>query len=244
MTVHQLAPATDLKPKPSVTGRPANSATPKLPDERYFTPEEVSEHNAPDDIWVTWLGDVYDLTPLFKAHLGDPLMTPILRNAGKDISYWFDPATRDLRTHVHPLTGVRCYYTPEGRFLHVPIPIPRTDSKPVELPWWLDPSYRIGKLSAKTRKIRIVNTLTSDEHTIQVCSEERLSAIQDRYQALNSHAKGYMWKRLGTLLDMSMTLEQNGIRDDSEDFHRVGVMDEDEWLPAIHLYFSDDLTVA
>lgn len=54
--------------------------------------------------------------------------------------------------------------------------------------------------------------------------------------AYNSHAKGYMWKRLGTLLDMALTLEQNGIKDESATFETLGI-DEDQWLPVIHLYF-------
>lgn len=70
----------------------------------------------------------------------------------------------------------------------------------------------------------------------QVCSEEKLSAIQDRYGSVNAHAKGYMWKRLGSLLDMNATLEANGIPDESKIFDQVGI-DEDQWLPALHLYF-------
>ena len=111
-------------------------------------------------------------------------------------------------------------------------------------PWWLDKeSYCIGRLSQRTRKIKIVNTLTKDEHIIEVCSEEKLNAIQDRYMAYNAHAKGYMWKRLGTLLDMTKTLEENGVRDEGPQMERLG-MDEDLYLPSLHLYFSDDLTIA
>lgn len=42
---------------------------------------------------------------------------------------------------------------------------------------------------------------------------------------------------------MSHTLEQNGVEDDSEKMDQVGI-NEDEWLPVLHLYFSDDLTFA
>lgn len=70
----------------------------------------------------------------------------------------------------------------------------------------------------------------------KVCSEDKLSAIQDRYLAYNAHAKGYMWKRLNALLDMTQTLEANGIKDETEQFEKLG-MNEDEYLPAIHLYF-------
>lgn len=33
---------------------------------RYYTPSEVSEHNAPQDCWVSILGEVFDITPLVK----------------------------------------------------------------------------------------------------------------------------------------------------------------------------------
>ena len=75
--------------------------------------------------------------------------------------------------------------------------------------------------------------------------------IQDRYMQVNAHAKGYMWKRLTTLLDMNLTLQENGIPDEQDIFDDLG-MNSDQWLPVIHLYFSyfyylffrDDLTVA
>ena len=41
----------------------------KLSD-KYFTPAEVELHNGPDDLWVSWLGHVYDLTPLSLQHKG------------------------------------------------------------------------------------------------------------------------------------------------------------------------------
>jgi hypothetical protein len=59
----------------------------------------------------------------------------------------------------------------------------------------------------------------------------------------NAHAKGYMWKRLGLMLEMNQSLEENGIPDDREKFENVE-LNEDDWLPVLHLYFSDDLTVA
>ena len=65
---------------------------------------------------------------------------------------------------------------------------------------------------------------------IKVCSEESLNAIQDRYIKLNAHAKGYVWKRLGNLLDMNKTLEENNVADESKQFEMLG-MDEDEYLP-------------
>ena len=63
-----------------------------------------------------------------------------------------------------------------------------------------------------------------------------MSAIQDRYLESNEHAKGYMWKRLGALLDMNLNLQENGVKDEDELFSKLG-MNSDEWLPVIHLYF-------
>ena len=37
---------------------------------RYFTPSEVAVHNTSSDCWVSFLGDVYDLTPLCEEHSG------------------------------------------------------------------------------------------------------------------------------------------------------------------------------
>ena len=37
---------------------------------KYFTPNEVSIHNTAKDIWVSFLGKVYDLTPFVEANAG------------------------------------------------------------------------------------------------------------------------------------------------------------------------------
>jgi len=230
---------------------PSNESLKKKKDEpvekvelRYFTPKEVADHNTCDDLWVSWLGYVYDLTPLALEYRGDILMNPIIKNAGKDISHWFDKTTKNIKMHMNPKLGCMCPYTPDGRYVHVSPPVPCANWRPmVQKPWWEDGKYCIGKLSQKTRKIRIVNTLTKDEHIIEVCSEESLNAIQERYIKLNAHAKGYIWKRLGYLLDMDKTLEENNVKDESKQFEMLG-MDEDEYLPVIHIYFRDDLSIA
>lgn len=70
-----------------------------------------------------------------------------------------------------------------------------------------------------------------------------MTEIQDRYFKYNEHAASYTWKYNGVNLDMSDTLEGNKVLDESEQFYTLG-MDEDHFLPAIHLYFNDDLTEA
>ena len=75
----------------------------------------------------------------------------------------------------------------------------------------------------------------------EVCSEENMLEILTRYEAYNVHAASYTWKFCGTNLDMTRTLEENGVEDEFEKFYELG-MNEDDYLPAIHLYFNDDLT--
>ncbi len=41
---------------------------PKRP--KYFTPNEVSIHNTAKDMWVSFLGKVYDLTPFIEENTG------------------------------------------------------------------------------------------------------------------------------------------------------------------------------
>ena len=42
---------------------------------------------------------------------------------------------------------------------------------------------------------------------------------------------------------MNKTLIENGVDDESEEFFKLG-MNEEQFLPPIHLYFNDDLTEA
>ena len=88
-----------------------------------------------------------------------------------------------------------------------------------------------------------MNTLTKHDDTIEVASEESLNEILDRYTKTNVHAASYTWKRMGTVLDMSKNLEKNGILDEREELLELG-MQPDDYVPAIHLYFNDDLTIA
>uniref|UniRef100_A0A3Q1F2P6 Cytochrome b5 domain-containing protein 1 n=1 Tax=Acanthochromis polyacanthus TaxID=80966 RepID=A0A3Q1F2P6_9TELE len=136
---------------------------------KFFTPSEVAAHNSAADIWVSFLGKVFDLSPLMDRHGGDVLMLPIMEAAGKDISHWFDPETKDIQTYVDPQTCCLRYYTPRGRFLHVPPTGPRSDwTNDFGEPWWKDQSYQVGRLSSKTRWIRIINMLTSQEQRLEV----------------------------------------------------------------------------
>lgn len=63
---------------------------------RYYLPSDVVLHNKPNDIWVSFLGKVCDITPLIKEFKGKGVTKPLLAYAGKDISHWFDKRTQDV----------------------------------------------------------------------------------------------------------------------------------------------------
>ena len=44
-------------------------------------------------------------------------------------------------------------------------------------------------------------------------------------------------------LDLDKTLAENGVADESDEFERLG-LPVDDYVPVLHLYFGDDLTVA
>ncbi|KAM3927308.1 cytochrome b5 domain-containing protein 1 [Leptodactylus fuscus] len=208
----------------------------------HYSPREVARHCALTDLWVSYLGRVYDLTPLATEHRGDILLKPIIEAAGKDISHWFNVKTGDIKTYIDPQTGCLKYYTPQGRFLHIPPSFPSSDwDTDIGRPWWRDSSYEVGILSSKTRIIRIINTLTSQEQTLEVCSEETIWEILARYLPYNAHAASYTWKYCGLPLNMELTLEENGVRDEDEEFDELK-MDSDSYTCSLHLYFNDDLT--
>ena len=216
--------------------------------QRYYTPAEVAAHNRADDLWVSFFGRVYDLTALVAENPGS-LVKPIVEAAGTDISHWFDPVTKQVRTYIDPETELEVPFTPMGHFLHCPPVSPTAQwSSNIGKPWWKDRSLAIGALTAKTRKIILFNMLNKESTKLEVCSEETLEEIQRRYLAFNGHSSSYTWKRtdstsVARILNMRDTLDANGIPDESLQFDALN-MDEDDFIPIIHLYFSDDLTSA
>lgn len=106
----------------------------------------------------------------------------------------------------------------------------------------------MGRLTEKPRTIKLLNLLTRQEDTLEVCAEETLGEIQQRYLEYNEHAPSYVWKRtdaaaVARVLDMKKTLDENGIPDETAAFDDLDIPDG-YYVPTIHLYFSDDLTVA
>ena len=202
---------------------------------RYYTPLEVSGHNSADDLWVTLSGKVLDLTEVV-AKERSMLTQPLVLHAGEDISCWFD-AKGDLKTYYDEAKGLFLPYTPMGRFLHV-------ESDAETLPFWKDEKLVIGHISGKVRKVQIVNTLTKQTDVLTVCAEETFAEIQTRYRDFNDHAASYVWKKLEDdrfiRIDMSHTLDAAGMTEHPT-FDAID-LDDDKYLPTVHLYFSDDLT--
>lgn len=216
--------------------------------QRYYTPKEVGMHNRADDLWVSMFNRVHDLTKLVASQPGH-LVQPIIEAAGTDISHWFDDVTKEVKTYIDPITELEVPFCPMGEFLHCPPTAPTAAwSTNFGKPWWKDKGTAIGMLTCKTRKVRLFNMLSKQETVIEVCAEETLEEIQARYLSHNVHSPSYVWKRsddkaLARVLDMKKTLAGNDIPDEDLQFDLLN-MDPDNYIPTIHLYFSDDLTVA
>lgn len=219
---------------------------------RYYTPYEVAQHCTPYDCWVSFLGGVYDISPLVKGHEG-PEVQALIAAAGKDISHWFNPETQDLRTYVCPETQIIMPYCPQGSFVHVQPMTPTSNwDATTDPPWWKDTQYKVGYLSLRTRIVRIKNVLTCQEDQLEVPSEETIAEIRERYLDINAHAKSYTWRALkkqkdGTWefqeMDMNTTLDDNFVRDESQTFEDHHIP-QDYYIPVLHVYWNDDLTIA
>ena len=69
--------------------------------------------------------------------------------------------------------------------------------------------------------------------------------IRERYQKHNSHASSYTFKDIfGKNLDMGKTLEENGVKDLDQEWDYLDVADQEKHIPALMIYFNDDLTEA
>ncbi|CAK9236499.1 unnamed protein product [Sphagnum tenellum] len=232
-----------------------NAKSTKRRQSGWYTAAEVGTHCTIADCWISIQGIVYDLTSLLPKN-PEFLNELIVRNAGKDVSHWFEPRsflTDELQVvmYFHPVMRINTFYTPLGRFTHIPPLDPRTDyAMDYEKPWWQDPAYIIGRLSYQTRLIRIKNVLLDHTYTMEVPCEESISEILIRYADNNAHAMSYEWKAIldfkskaFSLLDMGQCLSDNGVINESKDFGEAG-MELDFLIPVLHVHYTDDLTVA
>jgi hypothetical protein len=205
------------------------------------------------DCWVTLFGKVYDLTRLLAAGHGT-LAEPLLEAAGGDVTHWFTRGADGaiaVKTFCDPATNLTSPYTPQGRFIHVPLMAPSSaQGDDFQAPWWApDSGFVVGLLSAAPRRVRIINTLTSHDHVVEFGAENSVEDMQARYVEYNGHCGSYTWKALkdGVFrpLDVSKTLAAQGVGDDAEELARLGLdADHPDFLPTLVIAFNDDLTVA
>ncbi|CAK1581468.1 unnamed protein product [Parnassius mnemosyne] len=166
------------------------------------------------------------------------LAMTIIAYAGKDVSHWFKG--KEWVKYIHPIVGSYIPYMRHGHGFRQPV-VPSTRWRPISKPWWLDESFVVGKLTSKTRPIRITNTLTGSSVTLEVCSEETIYQIMMRYLPHNSHMLSYTWRHQGKGLDYNRTLEENGIVDERDCFNNLA-LPENIYVPELLLYYNDDLT--
>ncbi|CAH1154034.1 unnamed protein product [Phaedon cochleariae] len=210
---------------------------------RYFAPFEVVIHNCPEDCWVSFLGKVFDVTPLVQKHAGERCVQPLLAMAGKDISSWFDERTGDIQHYVHPVTGCRVPYCPHGPIPDVPEQVPTSDWRPLDRPpWWDDERYQVGLLTKRVRPLRIINMVCpfNQEVQLNVCSEDTFIRIEERYLLFNSDAASYTWRYTNRNINMNKTLDENGILDERDTFTDLG-LPQNYYIPSVFLYYNDDL---
>ena len=78
------------------------------------------------------------------------------------------PLLAPLPRHYDTDRGLRLPHLPFGRFLHVAPIEPSADwNTDFGTPWWQSKDHAIGKLSAKTRKVYVVNALTQQRDLLE-----------------------------------------------------------------------------
>ena len=90
---------------------------------RFYTPDEIALHATGDDCWVSFFGYVFDLTTILAKSRQEglaELCVPIEKEAGTDITHWFDPITLEPKRAVCPTTNLYWWHCPNGRYLHIP----------------------------------------------------------------------------------------------------------------------------
>lgn len=111
----------------------------------------------------------------------------IIAYAGKDVSHWFNGD--DWIKYIHPIVGSKTRYMRHGQGHRQPV-VPSTRWRPIESPWWIDEKLVIGRATAKTRPIRITNTLTGEKFNalgLKVCDHKQVKV----QKSMPDHHPGY-----------------------------------------------------
>ncbi|KAH8392131.1 hypothetical protein KR215_001477, partial [Drosophila sulfurigaster] len=207
---------------------------------RYFLMDEVVTHNRKDDCWVVIHKNVFDLTPMIKDRIDhwNRNMDYLMAHAGKDLSHLFHE-NGEPRTEISPSSG-------HPRVLFPPIlEVAISDfARTKHAMWSQDNFYHIGRITRRARRLRIINTLTAKVQFMNVCDEDSIYDIQQKYKArYNHHAGSYEWRKFSNgakycgVLNLNGNLDENGLTDAEES-------DVELPPPSIWLYYTDDLTIA
>ncbi|EDV99126.1 cytochrome b5 domain-containing protein 1 [Drosophila grimshawi] len=207
---------------------------------RYYLMDEICIHNKKEDCWIVIYRNVFDLTPMIKDRLDhwNCSMDYLVAHAGKDLTHLFHE-NGEPRTEISLSTGrPRVLFPP---ILEVAI---SEFAKTKHAMWSQDPFYHIGRVTRRPRRIRLINTLTAKVQHMNVCDEDSIYDIQEKYkQRFNHHAGSYEWRKFSNgakccgVLNLNGTLDENGLTDDED-------CDVELPPPSIWLYYTDDLTIA
>lgn len=83
--------------------------------------------------------------------------------------------------------------------------------------WWKESTYKIGKITCMSRRVRIINTLTRKTIYMTVCEEDTIEDIQRKYYKYNDGYVDYTWRKTHSQdhksghLFMDKTLTENGL---------------------------------
>jgi hypothetical protein len=130
----------------------------------------------------------------------------LVKFAGKDLSIYFD-------NQNEPLERVNQYLK------NVPVFPPAFEKESDDHDfWWQEEKYVIGKITCLERHVRIINTLTRKTISMNVCEEDSITKIKQKYtKFFNSNAENYVWRKTSSSdlkpghLFMNKTLTQNDI---------------------------------
>ncbi|EGR34263.1 hypothetical protein IMG5_018720, partial [Ichthyophthirius multifiliis] len=147
---------------------------------RFYTLQDLKLHNTANDCWITFFNQIYDITALIQQNINSPFIKPLIEAAGSDITYWFDPLSKDPRVQIDLNTGLEKFYCPQGIFLHIQPSGPENINlvEDLQTPWWKNPIFFIGRLTIRSSKINIINMLTQHEDLIEVPCEETINTFQ------------------------------------------------------------------
>ncbi|XP_034098710.1 cytochrome b5 domain-containing protein 1 [Drosophila albomicans] len=183
---------------------------------------------------------MFDLTPMIKDRIDhwNRNMDYLMAHAGKDLSHLFHE-NGEPRTEISPSSG-------HPRVLFPPIlEVAISDfARSKHAMWSQDNFYHIGRITRRARRLRIINTLTAKVQFMNVCDEDSIYDIQQKYKArYNHHAGSYEWRKFSNgakycgVLNLNGNLDENGLTDAEES-------DVELPPPSIWLYYTDDLTIA